>query len=661
MKLRMFAGFDLLDRRADHLNLSLRRGRALIAYLAMKEDRSETREYLVDLLWPGRFREQAQASLRQVLFEIRKKPPDDKPLLVASRSDVSLGPAIDECDVWAFDHCATTNDPADAEHALNLYRGPFLDGPSLGAEPFQQWAAIQRARLEGQLESIVLNAAAECRATGSDSRACGMLERLLQVSPLCYQAAMLLLQTEAENDRVAEALRKYERYVRHLKLEYDEEPPGELRDIYEMLTTSPLQRPRMQRLRRREAYTGADPWRRTANDAPILAVLPFRCLTDNAFGQELAVAMSEDITLMLSGCRWFKVLSRSATHSVDSNEPRVIEDFVQRTGVNYLIYGAVMERGDKWSITVELADSLTGVIEWAKRFDAANDEIIHWARELCPQIVAALDPALADSETAIARKPALSATGSIAAYQHLVAGYRRFYAGEWKSALEKFEQATAQDETYAHAHAMAAVTVYLDAQVHRRDLWREELADAEIRARRALEIDPSEAKACNILGQILDWQGKHERSLHYLDKAVGLNPSFAWASTAHSYHAVMTGEFEQAKSYIRTAMRLRVGDAGLGLCLPARALADLHLGNVDDALETAHWATRLRPEFWLGKQVLAASLRAAGNDAAARTLVEEIRSEYPGLSSAEFAGWFPYQGATADRPVLDTLRRFGWD
>ena len=364
--------------------------------------------------------------------------------------------------------------------------------------------------------------------------------------------------------------------------------------------------------------------------------------------------------MMLSGCKWFKVLSRGATHSVASQESLVISEFVQRTGADYLIYGALSERGGKWSVTVELADAPSGIIKWAKRFEAPEDGILSWVDQVCPQIVAELDPAVAENEMSVTRKPALSATTSLPAYQQLVVGYRDFYSGNWTGALQKFASAADQDPTYAHAHAMMAVVRYLDAQVNRREVWREQLADAESNARRALEIDPSEAKACNILGQILDWQGQHKESLTHLQRAATINPSFAWSSTAHSYHAVMMGEFDEAKSYIQTAMRLRVGDSGLGLCLPARALADLHLGNVQDALDTAHWAIRMQPNFWLGRQVLAACQLAAGQERDAGKMVEALKQDYEGISSEEFANWFPYGREEIDKPLLRTLQHFEW-
>jgi adenylate cyclase len=320
-----------------------------------------------------------------------------------------------------------------------------------------------------------------------------------------------------------------------------------------------------------------------------------------------------------------------------------------------------VERADALTLTVELADAETGHIRWVNRYERTTADLRAWAGEVCPLIVAALDPAVAESERRVLSRPTLAATGSPVAYHHLVLGYRSFYCGAYGDAVAGFGNAIREDAAYAHAHAMLAVTIYLSAQVHRDHRWTGALQLAEQSARRALEIDPSEPKGCNILGQVLDWQGRHDEAVAFLERAVSLNPSFAWASTGRSYHALMTGAFEAAKTFLRTAMRLRVGDAGLGLCLPCKALADLHLGNRAEALQTAHWAVRLQPRFWLGRQVLAACLSASGEDEAAAKAVDDLRRDYPGLAAQEFAGWFPYATAASAEPIRQALQRAGWD
>ncbi len=577
LQLQLLGGFALIQDGTLAGQVSLRRAQAMLAFLALKTSHSETREVLLDLLWPDRFKEQAQASLRQVLFELRTIPIVGPGLVETSRTGVALGPAIVDCDVWRLERLAKVNDLEHAELMLELYRGPLLDGASVGSEPFAQWLSIQASHLEAKVEGAVLRATAEPFDPAHRERAIQALSRLIELSPMSCQAVSRVMRIEAVRGRIPEALQQYERYARRLRLEFGEEPPPELHQAYVALKSAPHPMTVASQVLRRPAYVHRDPWTKTQSDAPVVAVLPFRYEGTLAAGAALATALADDITLTLSGCRWFSVLSRAAANSVKGGALFVPKDFAQLTGADYLIYGTINDRADGLSLVIELAEAETGYIRWAKRYDDPGANPLSWASELCPLIVAALDPAVAESECKALRRPTLAATGSEAAYQHLVLGYSQFYAGLWAEALASFRSAIKEDATYAHAHAMMAVTTYLSAQVQRGTGWVTALREAEACARRALEIDPSEAKACNVLGQALDWQARHDEANDFLERAVTLNPSFALASTARSYHAVMTGEFDEAKVYIRTAMRLRVGDAGMGLCLPSKALADMRI------------------------------------------------------------------------------------
>ncbi len=661
MQLQLLGGFALTDPGGRLAPVTLRRGQALLAYLALKETRTESREVLLDLLWPDRFKEQAQASLRQVLFELKRAASGAAPIVETTRAAVALGPGIASCDVWEFERQPPARGAGGVEHLLRLYRGPLLEGPPIGSEPFGQWMAIQRSRLEGRLESAVLEATAADSGSTDLAQSILWLERLIALSPMCCEAVLRLIGIEMARGRRTEARLQYERYAKRLKLEFDEEPPEELREAYEALKAAPDRMPVSSLSLRRPAFAHRDPWVRTRCDAPVIAVLPFRYDGPAAAGSALATALADDITMVLSGCRWFSVLSSSATHSLAGASPFIPRDFARLTGANYLIYGFIVERADALTLTIELADAESGHIRWVSRYDATTADLLSWAGEVCPLIVAALDPAVADSERRALTRPTLAATGSPVAYRHLVVGYKNFYSGAYTDAAAEFRSAIREDATYAHAHAMLAVTIYLSAQVQRDHRWTNALELAERSAKRALEIDPTEPKGCNIMGQILDWQGRHDEAHAFLERAVSLNPSFALASTARSYHAVMTGAFADAKTFIRTAMRLRVGDAGLGLCLPSKALADLHLGNCEEALQTAHWAVRLQPRFWLGRQVLAVCLSANADHQAAARATADLQRDYSGLTAREFAAWFPYATAADAEPVTHALQRAGWD
>src|SRR5262245_53221849 len=103
MQVQLLGGFALTGPDGGPVPVALRRGQALLAYLALKETRAESRETLLDLLWPDRFKEQAQASLRQVLFELRQAAAGGAAIVETTRTSVALGPGIAACDVWDFE------------------------------------------------------------------------------------------------------------------------------------------------------------------------------------------------------------------------------------------------------------------------------------------------------------------------------------------------------------------------------------------------------------------------------------------------------------------------------------------------------------------------------------------------------------------------------
>ena len=661
MHLKLFGGFLLVQESGENLAVPLRRGQALIAYLASKESRRESREVLLDLLWPDRFKEQAQASLRQVIYELHALGSKENPLIITSRDEVLLGPAIETCDLWRFESKPGEFHGHRAEDMLDLYGGPFLSGPPLGAEPFQQWTAIQRARLESQLETAVLETAQVVTRPAEIAFAKRILSQLMERCPLSFQAMARIMDLAASNGQSELAIRQYEQFAKRLKLEFDETPPQELANFHAALKSLPAQARPSVTHHRQPAFAHKSPWSHTSSDAPVIAVLPFQYKGSRPERAELANALSEDIILMLSGCRWFGVLSRSATHSVVQDQTFIPRDFARKTGAHHLVYGTISDRGDQLSLSIELANAETGYITWAKRYEANGIDLLKWASEVCPMIVSALDPAVAESEHLALTKPAIAATDCLWAYQHLVKGYRHYYAGQWNDAIASFQDAVDEDKTYAHAHAMLANTHYSAAQAGRDRDFDAKLELAEASARRALEIDPSEAKANIALGQILDWRGKHSQSAPFLERAINLNPSFSQASTARSYHALMTGAFAEAKTYIETSMRLRVGDAGLGFCLPSKAIADLHLENREEALHTAHWALRLAPSFWLSRLTLAVSLHANDEVEPATRVVAGLKQDYPGLSGEEFAGWFPYANPANNKLIRKALQSAGWN
>src|SRR3954454_24292340 len=90
LRISVFGGVGISFGRQE-LQLTNRKARALLAYLALSETGREQRERLASLLCPDNFEQNARASLRQGMLDLRKSVSScGCPALVAGRQDIEL-------------------------------------------------------------------------------------------------------------------------------------------------------------------------------------------------------------------------------------------------------------------------------------------------------------------------------------------------------------------------------------------------------------------------------------------------------------------------------------------------------------------------------------------------------------------------------------------
>ena len=91
LQLQLLGGFRLSQLGGAENPVRSRKGRALLAYLALNANSRPTREKLATLLWGDRFEEQARQSLRQIVLSLRKALGDaDASILVSEEERLKL-------------------------------------------------------------------------------------------------------------------------------------------------------------------------------------------------------------------------------------------------------------------------------------------------------------------------------------------------------------------------------------------------------------------------------------------------------------------------------------------------------------------------------------------------------------------------------------------
>lgn len=395
------------------------------------------------------------------------------------------------------------------------------------------------------------------------------------------------------------------------------------------------------------------------DDRPTFAVLPFQNLSDDPAQEYFADGLSEDLIAALgSWCR-FPVISRHSSFIYKGRSIDAIEAG-RELGARYMLEGSVRKSGNQVRITARLADAATGLQLWADRYDREIGDVFAVQDEITGKIAAAVEPQLHKYEQ---RRAAVSTKTSPAAYDLVQRGnwhHNKFTAADAAEAQRLFSAAIDADSNYARAFSSMASTKFWVAQMG----WTEDpqatlQAGLEF-ARKAIALDDKDARGHFHMAQVSLWLRRHDDAIAEARHAIALNPSLVQAHAVLGYALDCVGEFEEAIETVTNSLRLRPYDQTLVRCIPAISIAHYQLGAYDAAQEMARRAVGMSSNYWMGHQMLAASLGQLGRKQEAAAALAEIRRREPEVSRAAYSGRFPFRDPIYVERVEDGLIKAGW-
>jgi TolB-like protein len=148
----LFGEFKIFSANGREIIISNRRARAILAMLCIVPGEPIDREQISKLLWPGRFRAQARASLRQCLHDLnRQLQAEGCDVLELGSSRITINPALIDSDLQELEAALANGDDAQATRILTEIAGrPLLEHIDFG-QPFGDWLAAKRLHVESQL------------------------------------------------------------------------------------------------------------------------------------------------------------------------------------------------------------------------------------------------------------------------------------------------------------------------------------------------------------------------------------------------------------------------------------------------------------------------------------------------------------------------------
>ena len=320
--------FALVDGTGRNLSPRGRKARAILAWLAAHPDMPVSRERLAGLLWSDRGEEQARASLRQCLYELRHLSNGGASLLSVARDHVTLNSTALADNQATGDLRTFATEIAAGEGVL------FRDLDDV-SEGFDEWLRAERPRRRAVLIASALDAAKAGLAREELAGARDLLGALAGLDPLDETIARAAMTADARAGDVAALERRYQRLRSSLGSELGVEPSGETQGLHrdllrqlgreapraeeeeplpdaavEPVPAEPATKPRWRRLAPALAVLVAallaavlywlvpNPFRQASAEPATLAVLPFRNLApgDDYFAE----GVSEEILSQLS-------------------------------------------------------------------------------------------------------------------------------------------------------------------------------------------------------------------------------------------------------------------------------------------------------------------------------------------------------------------------
>src|SRR6266545_4271402 len=236
------------SREGQALAFRSRKQLALLAYLAVEQRHSHSRDTLLGLLWPEAAEEAARNNLRVALADLRRLLGETAiPFLRAGRQSVQFDPGSEHTlDVASFrallaayrTHAHDALERCDAclarlSEAVALYGGEFLAGFSLpDSAAFEEWAIVVREQLAQQALDALDTLATAHERLGDYPAQCRYARRQLELEPWREEAHRQLMRALAASGDRAGALAAYERCRQTLHDDLGVEPDAATTALY---------------------------------------------------------------------------------------------------------------------------------------------------------------------------------------------------------------------------------------------------------------------------------------------------------------------------------------------------------------------------------------------------------------------------------------------
>ncbi len=287
-----------------------------------------------------------------------------------------------------------------------------------------------------------------------------------------------------------------------------------------------------------------------------IAVLPLVNNSGNADSEYLSDGLAESLIYRLSQLPDLKVSPASSVMRYKGKEFDA-QKIASELGVQAVMTGRMIQRGDNLSISVELIDAVNNKTIWGEQYERRMSDFMATQREIAAVITEKLQLKLAGNQTTGITK---KYTDNNEAYQLYLKG--RFYwnkrtEADLNRSIEFFNQAIGIDPKFALAYSGLADAYQVLPNYQNEAKPDETYPRARTNAEKAMELDPALAEPHAALGVVLheyDW--KFAEAENEFKRAIELNPNYASAHQWYGEYLANMGRHDESIAEVKRAVEL---------------------------------------------------------------------------------------------------------
>jgi TolB-like protein/DNA-binding winged helix-turn-helix (wHTH) protein/Tfp pilus assembly protein PilF len=391
-----------------------------------------------------------------------------------------------------------------------------------------------------------------------------------------------------------------------------------------------------------------------------IAILPFRSLNGPAYDDFLGPGMTDTLIAKLSNIHQVAVRPTSAVIKYAATNPDSLEAG-RDLGVESVLEGTVQRSGDRVRVTVQLLRVRDGKPLWAQSFDERLTDIFTVQDAISEQVARAMLLKLTGTERESLKKRYTENFGAYQAYLRGRQVWNKRSEDSLKRSIGYFQQATANDPSYALAYAGIADAYSLMAYYRFAPLLEEEnYQKAKAAALHALEIDDTLAEAHTSLGLIKTYYdhdtpgGEKE-----YQRAIGLKPNYATARQWYSDFLAEVDRPHEAMLEIRRAQEIDPLSPVINATVGERLL---YAREYDQAVDQLRKTLEIDPDFFLARYLLALTYEQKGMYREAIAELTKAKEQFGGglMYAAALGHIYAVSGDKAGaRKILNELLKNG--